>query len=132
MDLIAASDRTTPKFNMTGLKPGKIVHVYDGDTFHIVMSLHNVPYRWNCRLTGVDTPELRSKDPREVQLAKQARDWAREKLTDSLVEVDCYGFDKYGRVLVALSIENETVASMLISAGLGRLYDGGKRQPWFT
>ena len=41
---------------------GKVVDIYDGDTCKIVMPFKNELYRWNCRLIGIDTPELRTRN----------------------------------------------------------------------
>ena len=50
----------------------KVVKVYDGDTITVVFPLKykvkGIPilgqmYKWNCRLIGIDTPELRTKCP---------------------------------------------------------------------
>jgi endonuclease YncB( thermonuclease family) len=51
---------TAPKFSFKGKKLiGKIVKVYDGDTYHLVL---NVNYKWqrfSVRAAGIDTPERR-------------------------------------------------------------------------
>ena len=48
----------------------RIVDVYDGDTVKIVFPLtDNEPerlYRWNCRLINIDTPEIRTKNQKEI------------------------------------------------------------------
>ena len=57
------------------IETAKCVKVYDGDTFHIG-TIMPPPYgatRFCCRLLGVDTPELRSRDDAEKALAREAR-----------------------------------------------------------
>ena len=59
-------------------------------------------YRWNVRLTGYDTPEMRpprSQENREeeIKAAYAARDFLRGKVMnqDQLVYIKCGEFDKY-------------------------------------
>ena len=55
-------DDDTPEFSFENQKiVAKVVSVYDGDTIKVVFPLHETLYKWNCRLTGVDTPELRTR-----------------------------------------------------------------------
>ena len=37
------------------------VYMYDGDTIKIVFPLHGELLRWSVRISGVDTPEIRTK-----------------------------------------------------------------------
>jgi endonuclease YncB( thermonuclease family) len=53
----------TPIFTLTdSFVEGKIVDVYDGDTVKIVLNLpiNSQYFRWNCRLSGINTPEIRT------------------------------------------------------------------------
>jgi endonuclease YncB( thermonuclease family) len=54
------------------IKYGQVIKVYDGDTITIATPLFNgdeVPhietYRFNIRLRGINTPELRTKNNQE-------------------------------------------------------------------
>ena len=68
-------DNTTKIFSFKGQKiKCKVVSVYDGDTMKVVFPLNNKMYKWNCRLLGIDTPELRTKDKHEKDLAKIAKE----------------------------------------------------------
>ena len=72
-------------------KKAKVVSVYDGDTVKIVFPLQEKLYKWNCRLAGVDTPELRTRNKLEKAHGYLVRDKLREKiwfvapLTSSLI-----------------------------------------------
>tara|TARA_Y100000741_G_C18246709_1_gene555777 strand:+ start:1001 stop:1420 length:420 start_codon:yes stop_codon:yes gene_type:complete len=115
---------------------GKITKVYDGDTVHIVFPLTDKEperlYRWNCRLIGVDTPELRTKNLKEKEFGKQVRDFLKEKILNKVVTVKCLDFDKYGRLLVEIFIENESINNWLIEKGYAKQYSGGKKSKWFV
>ena len=55
-------DNTVELFSLEGQEHlAKVVDVYDGDTIKCVFPIHNKLYRWNCRLSGVDTPEIRTR-----------------------------------------------------------------------
>jgi endonuclease YncB( thermonuclease family) len=55
-------DNNVELFSLEGQEHlAKVVDVYDGDTIKCVFPIHNTLYRWNCRLSGVDTPELRTR-----------------------------------------------------------------------
>ena len=75
----------TPIFSLEGTYcKCKVVNVYDGDTCKVVFPLHDKMYRWNVRLTGYDTPEMRpsrSKENRdeEIKAAKIARDYLKNR-----------------------------------------------------
>ncbi len=130
----------------------KIIDVYDGDTCKMIIYIDNKFVKFNCRLLGIDTPEikpLKSKENREDEImrAKLCRNRLislccnddKEKITDSnhkevlennnnLVKVKCYEFDKYGRVLIELlNQDGESFNSILVKEGLAKEYDGGKK-----
>ena len=65
-------------------------------------------YKWNCRITGVDTPELRTRDELEKKYGYEVRDKLRDKILDKVVTVKCGDFDKYGRLLIDIYCDNET------------------------
>ena len=108
----------------------RCVRVYDGDTIHIGVVMPE-PYgatRFCCRLLGVDTPELRTKNESEKQLARIARDLVRDKILNKIVHIRVFGMDKYGRVLVRVGTEGmQDVAAFLIDKGVAVAYDGGKK-----
>ena len=113
-------------------KIGKVVSVYDGDTIKIVFPLHDKLYKWNCRLGRVDTPELRTKNKLEKQYGYIVRDKLREKILNKLVKVKCGDFDKYGRLLTEIYIEDESINQWLIDNNYAFEYDGGTKKNWQT
>jgi endonuclease YncB( thermonuclease family) len=52
----------------------KVGKVYDGDTVTVAFLRNGSPVKIQCRLEGLDTPELHSSDVREKALAMKARD----------------------------------------------------------
>ena len=62
----------------------KCVSVYDGDTITVAFKPfcdygNNSIYRYNIRLSGVDTPEIRTRNKEEKARGIYARDLLREK-----------------------------------------------------
>jgi micrococcal nuclease len=120
-----------PPFSLNGLMvPARIVSVYDGDTFHCIFEFNGKFYNWTCRLDGIDTPEMRSKNPKEKEHAILARDKLRELILGKVVTVKLGEFDKYGRVLANILLDEVDISNELIRLGFGKPYDGGKKSKW--
>ena len=125
----------TNKFSLNGYKTfAKCVHVYDGDTIHVVFKMPNSNecYKWIVRVMGIDTPEMKTKNTYEKQLATKARDFLRNLILDKIVLVECLDFDKYGRLLGDIYCEgNEmSISNQLIEKGYAKSYDGGTKSKW--
>jgi micrococcal nuclease len=99
-----------------------IVSVYDGDTINAIFPFNNVLYRWRCRLIGIDSPELKKVEISEKELALISRNYLRSVILDKIVDLDCNGFDKYGRILVNITIDGINVNEDLIKNGYAKLY----------
>ena len=128
----------TPEFSLKDITmEGKCVDVYDGDTIKLVL---NVPindklYRWNCRIARVDTPELRTRNLKEKEFGYEVRNKLREKILNKIVKVTCGEFDKYGRLLVEIMIEEDgklnNISDWLIENQYAFTYNGGTKKLWF-
>jgi len=108
----------------------KVVDVYDGDTIKCVFPIHNTLYRWNCRLSGVDTPEIRTRCGIEKKYGYKVRDCLRDKILNKMVYVQCNEFDKYGRLLVNILYDDCIINDWLIQNDYAFQYDGGTKQSW--
>lgn len=130
MELIQQTKQTT-LFTLNGFKTeAKVVHVYDGDTIHIVFKYFDNFYKWNCRISHVDTPELRTKNEEEKRKGYEVRDKLRELILDKIVNVQCLEFDKYGRLLIEIYIGDIYVNQWLIDNNLAKQYEGGTKEIW--
>ncbi len=119
----------TPALSLSGLDTlARVVSVHDGDTLTAVVPFAGSYYRFQVRLEGIDTCELRSTANANRELAQRARlhlsrlvlecgqghapdigasvtAAAVDGLLDEsvcLVRLVCGGFDKYGRLLAAV------------------------------
>lgn len=97
----------------------------DGDTVELVVDTgfyHAATVR--VRLLGVDTPERGQPGYREA--CEFSARWIREARG---LRLECHGEDKYGSrwLGVLRDADGASLATLLIDAGLGRPYDGGKK-----
>ena len=127
----------------------RVVDIYDGDTMTIVINIFQNYFRFNVRLSEIDTCEMKSKDPEAKSLAFKARSRlfelitnkklnddkrkdVRKTLNDSvyLVKILCGEFDKYGRLLGwvfdlnACIDTKESYNHVLVKEKLAYLYKG--------
>ena len=142
---------STPHFTLNGKKMyGRVVNVYDGDTITVVLNIFNGFYKFNMRLNGIDTCELKSKNEKNKELACFARSRLISLITDKdisetsllkdrrminnflnknvyCVWIECLEFDKYGRLLANIySNENtsESFSNILLKEKLAYKYTG--------
>jgi micrococcal nuclease len=100
------------------------MRAYDGDTITLADGE-------KIRVLGVDTAEIKCRCPAECSLAISARDFVQEQLDTKAIEIRrARGRDKYGRTLAYILVDGRDLAALLIERGLGRAYNGGRRQPW--
>ncbi|MCU7841915.1 MAG: thermonuclease family protein [Candidatus Thiodiazotropha sp. (ex Troendleina suluensis)] len=111
----------------------EIVSVYDADTFRVNIQGwppvvgHNVP----IRVSGIDAPEVRARCHQEKVMALLARAQTRNLLSKAKqVELREIRRGKYFRLLADVWIDGQRLSQQLITAGLARPYDGGKREGW--
>lgn len=108
----------------------KVVSVYDGDTIKAIFPLNDKLYKWNCRLSGIDTPEIRTLSALEKQHGYLVRNALREKILNKVVSLKCGDLDKYGRLLVQVIHQEENINQWLIDNNYAFAYDGGTKQSW--
>lgn len=77
--------------------------VIDGDSVWLFRDKGDRLYESdNCRLYGVNAPELNSTDPLIREKAKESRDWLKNVIEGKLLYVYSRDLDKYGRPLVII------------------------------
>ncbi len=121
----------------------RVIDVYDGDTFTALFEYNGEIMKYKCRCMGYDCAEMKPKkdDPnRDAQkiLAVAAKNRFIELIggIDSIVQMKCLEFDKYGRILTYVyTLENdikhdESVNSIMIREKHGKPYEGGTKEEW--
>lgn len=131
---------------------------YDGDTIDFIVRKTfdfgfsiklKGEYPLTVRVLGVDTPELNDKNPEVKKKAQEARDFVRDFLINAntivytvekgktietntsplWIETVKDRWDKYGgRMLAKVYVGDKCLTDELIKAGLGKAYDGGKKE----
>lgn len=134
-DILKQSDTTFPKFTFKNkIIFGKVIKVYDGDTCQINTYIQNDIFRFNVRLHGYDSPELKSNNLIEESYAKVSKKVLNELIMNKIVLLKCFNFDKYGRILCKIYINNNLdntlleVNEYMIQNKLGFPYNGEKKQ----
>ena len=143
------------EFSLNGIKTlGKVVDIYDGESCKIILLNGNVLMRFNCRLKFIDTPEMKpskNKPNREIEIknAIKCRNKLLQlttscninlddnlnksqitklmKLNNKVIKVQCHEFDKYGRLLVELIVNDKTANDILVEEGFAKSYNGGTK-----
>lgn len=104
-------------FSFTGIKTyAKCVKNYDADTVTLVIKQNGEFIKLNCRILGIDSPEMRSKNQDLKDLAYAAKQFLSDLILEKIVVVELNNFDKYGRALINLFTldTNENIKDILV------------------
>jgi endonuclease YncB( thermonuclease family) len=156
-DLSNQTSSNTPDFSFNGFNTyARLIDVYDGDTITCIFPLlsTNQYYKFNIRLYGVDTTEIKNKDLQQKYNAFLARqhvlnylsqpytncsldsDCPRQSIQQFLDEhviiiwLKCYNYDKYGRILAdayPFNNQDHSISSSLLQNNLAYSYTGGTK-----
>jgi endonuclease YncB( thermonuclease family) len=114
--------------------PARVGYVVDGDTFSGVVKLDGgVDVSVRVRIRNIDTPEIHGDCEYERNMAQRAKARLTELLPPgSIVELQNIRDDKYlGRIDAnVLDSRGNDVGVQIIREGLGRKYNGGRREKW--
>ena len=118
----------------------KHCNIYDGDTFSVIFNYKGDLIKYKVRCIGYDSPEmkpLKTNEHRilEKELALKSKLRLEELLNKhetKLIKIECFQFDKYGRLLVKVwnMIDKKSVNEIMIEEGHGKAYDGGTKEKW--
>ena len=81
------------------------------------------------RVNGIDTPEIKGKCEKEKYEAQQARDMVTDILKDAKkITLNNMKRGKYFRIAADIIVDGESLADLLVEAGMAVKYDGGKKK----
>lgn len=104
----------------------RVAYVYDGDTIAMDCGAGEV----TARIAGLNAPETREAQC-DAERAAGARATARlRELVRGQTRIALLGKEKYGRDLIALFVDGQDAAAILIREGLAEPYSGGRRRDW--
>jgi len=127
---------------------GKVIKVYDGDTITIASKLpysngieeqlqtvnsiyditDTVPiYRFNVRLSGIDSPEIKGKTQAEKDLAMVAKNRLHQLIFGKIVHLKNISTEKYGRILADVYLDDLHINQWMLQEKLAVEYDGGTK-----
>jgi endonuclease YncB( thermonuclease family) len=135
------NDKDIPYFTFNGKTIyGLPCNVYDGDTFSIIFPFENNIIKYRCRTHGYDSAEIKPRlnipdREKHIEVAIAAKNRLIELLNkhpSKLVKVECYNFDKYGRILVNVwnMVDEKSINEIMIQEGHGKIYNGGTKEEW--
>ena len=124
----------------------QVIKVVDGDTIDVAIDLgFDISLTKRVRLSGVDTPESRTTDPKEKTLGLEVKEWLKKKLqdqTDIIIKTELPdSTEKYGRILGQLFVGDKEVMSVnkkksvnqqMIDEGYCWVYNGGTKKKDFA
>lgn len=114
---------------------GKVIKVYDGDTITIAARL---PYRdapisrFSVRLSGIDSPEIRTHNPDEKISAIMSRDKLHDLIFDKIVTLRNVSLEKYGRILADVYLDKLHINQWMLDNDYAIEYNGGKKHEFGT
>lgn len=115
----------TPSFSFEDKEfDAKVIKVYDGDTVTLALKYNEKFYKFNCRLIGIDTPELKTKVEHEKMLANNAKNFLCDTILDKIVRIQAGKWDKFGRLLITIFLNNININHLMIDRGFAKPYDG--------
>jgi endonuclease YncB( thermonuclease family) len=131
-----------PLFSLKGnLFNCKIVDVYDGDTCTAIIRTNHGLQKHKIRMLGYDSPEMKplkiaKNRDKEILAAKEAKEKLISKISNNkdlslntkMIKIECYDWDKYGRLLGVLKVKNLNVNQWMIDNNYGYPYDGGTKK----
>lgn len=120
--------KNVPKY-IPEISSGRVINVYDGDTFTIAGRVAYNPtlFQFQVRVNGIDTPEKKTHDDNEKYVANLAKKFVEEKIMGKIIELHGVQTDKYGRLLADVVYKGENIGTELIKKRLAVEYDGGTK-----
>ena len=113
----------------------RVIDVYDGDTITVIFLIENTPVQFKIRLSGIDTPEIKSGKKKlnsEKIAAIKCRDYLNSLIGNKIINLTILDWDKYGgRLIGIISLNDNTIINnVMINHGYARLYEGKKKKKW--
>ena len=136
---------SVPMYSFEGLTLHCLIYdVYDGDTCTIMYSYPtNLPFsverlqKRRLRLSGIDTPELRTKNQEEKTAGYEAKTYLSKLIKNKIVTIKFEKEEKFGRLMgyIFLNIDGKmgkmiNVNQLMIEKGYAKEYHGEKKIPF--
>ena len=134
--LMSIDPKKVPIFSLEGeIHLARVVDVYDGDTITVLFIPDKMKdyVKFRVRLLGYDSPEMRPPKAflgrdQIIKKANEAKAYMTKRVLDKIVHIHCGGWDKFGRLLAKIYIDNICINDEMIKEGHGIEYNGGHKQ----
>lgn len=101
----------------------RITRVIDGDTVDATVDLgFDISFNIRLRLNGIDTMEIRDRDPEKRAQGLVAKQRMIELVEGQEVIIESHKTDKYGRYLADIYLNEVNINQQLITEGLAVPY----------
>lgn len=130
--LFATSALAAPKIYGDAVV-AEVTSIYDGDTFKCNITGYPAisGERIGIRINGIDTPEMRDNRPAVKALARKAKQFTVQRLREGRqVVLRNMRRGKYFRIVADVYVDGSSLGEELITAGLAKPYDGGRKPKW--
>ena len=101
----------------------KVIEVYDGDTVTLAFKFRGKYFKKRCRLHGINSPEIRTRDREEKKQGFLAKDHLKEMIDGKIIILDCFGWDKYGRLLGNIYMGKICINDKMMEDGFAEKYE---------
>lgn len=111
----------------------EVTSIYDGDTFRCNITGYPgiVGERIGIRINGIDTPEMRDNRPAVKALVRKAKQYAVQRLREGRqIVLRNMKRGKYFRIVADVYVDGSSLGQELITNGLAKPYDGGRKPKW--
>ena len=144
-------DINTPPFSLKGINTyARVVNVVDGDTLSLIIAVFDNYFKFNTRIKGIDTCEIHSPDLKIKECGLKAKQQVcnivssiklnsdnKKEIIDYfknniiLVWIECFDFDKYGRLLANIYTKDKkiNISKYLLELKLAYSYEGDTKMP---
>jgi len=101
----------------------KVVKIYDGDTITVILPFCGRYFMEKCRIYGIDTPEIKTKNVTEKLNGLSAKEILSSLIENKYVMIKFMGREKYGRHLGQITtMDGIDIADYMIKHGHATKY----------
>ncbi len=118
---------------LAGPVTAEVLRTIDGDTLEVRASVWlGMAITTRIRIRGIDAPEIHGRCQHEKDMARAATERLAALVAGGSVRLSAISGGKYyGRVIADVTTpDGRAVGPLMLTSGLARAYDGGRREGW--
>jgi len=111
--------------------PARICRVIDGDTFVALMCFDGFYFKTRLRLSGIDTPEVRTKNALMKKAGLYVKEQVEKLILNKIVTAKLLCHDKFGgRIVSTVCVDKKSLAEILLECGMAKIFESGRKIDW--